>query len=430
MAGWAPERTPPDIQCGKAEARKVVEVYVPPNDYETPSPDDRSDPAWMAALKAGKALGAHAVAADGSVLHHRSGRLPPAVPRLCLSNRMKPIHAGLLGSDCLILLDEAHLAVPFRQTLKAVAVRGAADGEGAALRRWPVVGLSATPYGADIDRLELRSEDRADERLAKRLRAAKPAALRRLDLSAKDQPEEHAEAFAKAAWELLERLSADRTPPRPVAVVVNRVALARRVFDALSARIADDGENGGEDGPPLIVVATQTIKAGADFDVDGLVTQAAPLDSLRQRFGRLNRMGRPAPAPALILAARDGRDRGEGRRSRLWRPDPPGLGMADRQRGDAGSRRRRGSGGAAPRRGQGRPALPAMAARRRPASGRSRRWKAARQVGPPDGGCGQRRRPPDIDSLSSFGIVQVRCSRRISVGKYVNFSPAEALDRA
>lgn len=38
--------------------------------------------------------------------------------------------------------------------------------------------------------------------------------------------------------------------------------------------------------------------------------------------------------------------------------------------------------------------------------------------------------PPDIDALSSFGIVEVRCSRRISVGKYFNFSPAEALHRA
>ena len=69
-----------------------------------------------------------------------------------VSNRMQPVHAGLLGEGTLVLLDEVHLSEPFRQTL--LAVRALGD---AAVR---AVWLSATPGASAERRYELTAADR------------------------------------------------------------------------------------------------------------------------------------------------------------------------------------------------------------------------------------------------------------------------------
>lgn len=273
-----------------------------------------------------------------------------------LSDRMKPIHAGLIGSDCLILLDEAHLAEPFRQTLdwvrhyRGAAWRDVTFGDGGP---WGMATLTATPADGAAS-FSLGADDRADPVLAARLGASKPARLvgpakAQATKSGPAEGEEETDAEASTRdmgdADLLRRVDAivaevhrvlaelrgrGMTAPA-IGVVVNRVARARAVHQRLVAALGPEGIApvlligparpvdrdalaGAELAPirtganrptaPLILVATQCVEAGVDIDLDGLVTELAPLDALRQRFGRLNRAGRPFLPFATILAAK------------------------------------------------------------------------------------------------------------------------------
>jgi CRISPR/Cas system-associated endonuclease/helicase Cas3 len=75
-----------------------------------------------------------------------------------------------------------------------------------------------------------------------------------------------------------------------------------RLFADERLRLLFATSRGEEPTKPIILVATQTIEAGADLDVDALVTEIAPLDCLRQRFGRLDRLGTRGDSRAIVLS--------------------------------------------------------------------------------------------------------------------------------
>ena len=242
-----------------------------------------------------------------------------------VSNRMRSLHAGLLGHDTLFLLDEVHLARPFQQTLASLADRDRAERTLDLPDRWQVVALSAT--SAAQDAFGLAPEDRALPRLNQRLTASKPVTLHAVDSST------HARAGGPARRWISGLVAAIRAHldqgAACLGVVVNRVDTAAAVAVALEAdgqldvclvtgrmrpadraevtevlrRRAGPGWTAGE--RPFVCVATQCIEAGADLDFDALVTEVAALDALVQRFGRANRTGDRDSAPVTVLAPED-----------------------------------------------------------------------------------------------------------------------------
>jgi CRISPR-associated endonuclease/helicase Cas3 len=117
-----------------------------------------------------------------------------------------------------------------------------------------------------------------------------------------------------------------------IGVVVNRVATARALFQEIISTDATDAilltgrarpydrdrllerwmprlragrPRNNEELRPLLVVATQCIEVGVNVDFDGMVSEATALDALRQRFGRLDRLGFLENSEAAILVRSD-----------------------------------------------------------------------------------------------------------------------------
>ena len=236
-----------------------------------------------------------------------------------VSERMRPVHAGLAGNDCLVILDEVHLSRAFAATLREVSSDGLIPDicsvGGGLPRRFEIVEMSATPASENANRFDLLPEDlEASDPLKQIAEAPKRATLVEVP-GTRPAHETVPKAVLKLLGKNCDELGDDEMS---VGVIVNRVRTAREVHKALQEKgIAAhlvtgrmrpldkqevlekisgyvDPDRSFTMDEPTVVVATQAIEVGADFSFDVLITEAAPSDSLRQRLGRLDRRGKLA----------------------------------------------------------------------------------------------------------------------------------------
>jgi len=266
-----------------------------------------------------------------------------------VSDAMKPVHAGLLGVDCQLFLDEAHMAEPLRQTLSWIeAYNGTAWKSMDIAMPWGYTVMTATPQAEDGGAFDLAEEDTHHPILGARWSVGKPVRLvefkKARDAGASSDAvaggsdaadEEHrVQVLVQEFLHAAQMLRSQGVAHPAVAVVVNRVGRARAVFEAIQAALdIDQWQTLLIIGParpldrdawlthaleplrtqprpevrrlaaPVALVATQCVEVGIDIDLDAVVSDLAPIDALRQRFGRLNRAGRPTPCCGAVVAA-------------------------------------------------------------------------------------------------------------------------------
>jgi CRISPR-associated endonuclease/helicase Cas3 len=232
--------------------------------------------------------------------------------------RLWPVDAALVGTDSLIIVDEAHLSDPFLVTLGDIAqLEQAGTGPAPA-----VVAMSASPGGQTPGTHRISSADEQHPVAGQRLTA--PKTLHLVTVPGGKDTARGAVADALAYW--ARQIGG---PGRMTGVVANTVAMARAVFTRLQAEVPEPAQcvlltgrirppdreyllhdwypriraGAGRPAEPLYVVATQTIEVGADIDLDGLVTESAALPALIQRLGRVNRRGDRSGAVAVAVHA-------------------------------------------------------------------------------------------------------------------------------
>ena len=238
-----------------------------------------------------------------------------------VSRRMRPYHAGFLGVDSLVLLDEAHLCPPFEALLRQVAAHrdgklGPSQDASTMTPPFRLMSLSAT--GRDTRELStsvfrLEEQDREESVVQQRLTARKR--LKVIELT--DQKKSLTDCIAKRAIEF----GGGDTPARilvycnsrkdavDVKMLIDKkckeldggckselLVGERRIYERtdLETWLKQHGFLGGaKTAPnvPIFLVATSAGEVGVDLNADHMVCDLVAYERMVQRLGRVNRRG-------------------------------------------------------------------------------------------------------------------------------------------
>ncbi len=276
-----------------------------------------------------------------------------------VSSKMRPYHAGLLGADTLVVLDEAHLVPAFEDLLLQIDRGAEAFGPKdpalrALLPRFTLLSLSATGRQTGSTTVTLTDADRRNPTIARRLTAKKslnivelvgiPEATDGFDTSGdnrsnderavqsgKDTDPKLANGLAKQAWQLTQQGSAPlrclvfcnlREDATAIAIELRSLAKsarvpeptielfvgARRVRERVQAReaLARLGFLAGTSVKlerSVFLIATSAGEVGVDLDADHMVCDLVEWERMVQRLGRVNRRGDGDAQVLVVLGA-------------------------------------------------------------------------------------------------------------------------------
>jgi CRISPR-associated endonuclease/helicase Cas3 len=229
------------------------------------------------------------------------------------SYKLRPLDAGLLGQDTLLVLDEAHLSAPFEKLVHALSDRGDLQrNQGLPMR---VMSMSATTGDDDPTRFKLEPEDLEGDPNSNPI-VRRYEAEKRLVLKPPVEKSDIKQAMAKAAAELAKvdnsRVVVFTQRPEDAAAIAKLLCkkLSETAVEVLTGtmrglerdRILEkavlrrflDGEEkpadrSGKDA--AVLVSTSAGEVGFDLNADHMICDGAPLDSMIQRLGRVNRRG-------------------------------------------------------------------------------------------------------------------------------------------